>query len=94
MKKISLSDYGPIISTEKEGSDIYNMIKNELENDSIQLDMSSIVSMTTYCAKQIFGKLYDDLGAENFFDKIQIKNATDSVKLTIRLGITMYISRK
>ena len=94
MKNISLQKYGPIISTDKEGSVIYEMINNELKNDSVQLDMSGIVSMTTYCAKQIFGKLYNDLGPEQFFERIQIKNASDSVKLTIRLGITMYDSDK
>ena len=94
MKNISLQAYGPIISTEKEGLSIYEMINNELKKDSVQLDMSGIVSMTTYCAKQIFGKLYNDLGAEKFFEQIQIKNASDSVKLTIRLGITMYDSDK
>jgi hypothetical protein len=43
--------------------------------------------MATFNAKQIFGKLYLELGANEFFEKLEIKNASDDLKLIIRLGI-------
>ena len=43
--------------------------------------------MATFCAKQIFGKLYMELNPDVFFSNIKIKNANDDVKLIIRMGI-------
>ena len=43
--------------------------------------------MATFCAKQIFGKLYVDLGSENFFERIEILNASDDLKSIIKIGI-------
>jgi hypothetical protein len=88
MKTISLDEYGPIISTKELGNKILEIIKEGLKsNDKIQLDLKSIRSMATFCAKQIFGKLYIDLGAENFFEKIEIQNASDDLKSIIKIGI-------
>lgn len=43
--------------------------------------------MATFCAKQIFGKLYIDLTPSVFYNNIKIIRATEDVKLIIRLGI-------
>ena len=88
MKSISLNQYAPIISDEVAGAEILKKIQDLLSTEEIvTIDMNEIKSMATFCSKQIFGKLYLELGAEKFFNRIEIKNATDNVKTIIRIGI-------
>ncbi|KOY86046.1 hypothetical protein AD998_07710 [bacterium 336/3] len=95
MKHLELKTFGVIISTETIGRDIYNLINESIstDNESIStdneviIDMDGIKSMATFCAKQIFGRLYIELGAEKFYTKISIKNATDDIKTIIQIGI-------
>ena len=88
MKIIDLQKYAPIISDDKAGDNILNEIIESLKTDDvISIDMKDIKSMATYSAKQIFGKLYSNLGPEDFFNRIEIRNATDNVKTIIRIGI-------
>lgn len=91
-KNILLDEFAPIISSKESGSIIYNRIKdaNPQENE-ITIDMRNIKSMATYCAKQIFGRLYVELGQSTFSKNIIIKNASDNVKLIIQLGIRFAI---
>ena len=59
MNTIDLKDFGPIISDKETGNRIYDLIKEKNPNSSVvQIDMESIKSMATFCAKQIFGRLY------------------------------------
>lgn len=86
--KIELRKYGTIISDQESGLIIYNEIKTILNSDkSCVVDCSNVKSMATYNAKQIFGKLYLELGSEVFFEKIEIKSASDDLQLIIMLGI-------
>lgn len=86
--KIELKEFGLIISDQSSGKIIYDKIKQQIEsNNKCIVDFQDIKSMATYNAKQIFGKLYLELGSNNFFDKIEIKNASEDLKLIIRLGI-------
>lgn len=86
--KIQLEKYGLIISDQELGNEIFSEISNILKSNSkCIVDFQNVKSMATFNAKQIFGKLYLDLGAAVFFSKIEIKNATDDLKLIIRLGI-------
>lgn len=88
MKVITLEKYSPIISAKEDGDAIFNLINEALLVDSkIELDLGPIKSMATFCAKQIFGRLYLKLGSQNFFNAIVIKNATDDLKTIIRIGI-------
>lgn len=88
MKEINLDKYSPIISDKGIGDEIFNLIKKELEvQEVVSLDMSRIKSMATFCAKQIFGKLYMEIGSEAFFNKLHIKNASDDLKVIIKVGI-------
>lgn len=88
MGKISFNNYGPIVSTKESGNQILNEIRKSLgANQNVQLDLKAIRSMATFCAKQIFGQLYVELGAESFFDRIQILNASDDLKSIIKIGI-------
>ena len=88
MKTIDLSQYGPIIGSKTIGDEIYLLIKNELaKNDKVSIELEKIKSMATFCAKQIFGRLYIEMGSESFFDKIVIKGADNDLKTIIQIGI-------
>lgn len=88
MKNISLDDFGPIISTKESGNKILSLITDSLKtNPKVSVDLGKIRSMATFCAKQIFGKLYVTLGAEKFFENIEIVNASDDLKSIIKIGI-------
>ena len=86
--KIELKKYGLIISDQDSGKIIYEKIKQEISlHSKCIVDFLDVKSMATYNAKQIFGKLYLELGSNDFFEKIEIKNASEDLKLIIRLGI-------
>lgn len=88
MTTLNLEKYGPIVSDKIIGNDIYNLIKSTLsKNNSINIDLTSIKSMATFNAKQIFGRLYLELGSNDFFDKIQLSNASEDLKIIIQIGI-------
>jgi len=88
MKTIDLSKYSPIISDKGIGEEIYNTIKKGLEsNETLTVDMTGIRSMATFCAKQIFGKLYLEIGANSFFERLILKNASNDLKAIIKVGI-------
>lgn len=84
---IDLSEYGPVIGDSVVASEIYHKIYSVVRNTSVVIDMAGVKLMATFCAKQIFGKLYLELGPNDFYDKIQIKNASDNIKTTIGIGI-------
>jgi hypothetical protein len=95
MNTIDLKKYSPIISDRTTGEKIYTEImKNEPSKNRVTIDMSSIKSMATFCAKQIFGKLYIELGSESFFKNIIIKGASDDVQSIIKLGIRFAVENR
>lgn len=85
---MKLDKYGPIISSQEAGEEIYTEIKESLKkHEKISIDLKRIQTMATFCAKQIFGKLYLELKPETFFEKIQLVNVNNDLKVIIRLGI-------
>lgn len=85
---IKLSNYGIIISSKSTGEEIYNDIKSKLDsNESVTIDFGGIKSMATFCAKQIFGRLYIEMGGRSFFEKIKMVNADNDLKTIIEIGI-------
>lgn len=87
MMEILLNQYAPVISDEQTGENIYNDIKSALAQGEVVVDMTNVKSMATFCAKQIFGRLYRELGSEEFYSMVKIKNANDDIKVIIRMGI-------
>lgn len=88
MRNLNLSKYAPIISSKSVGEEIYNRIQQELKGgESITIELYDIKSMATFCAKQIFGRLYVNLGSQRFFEKIILKGADDDLKTIIQIGI-------
>lgn len=85
---IDLKKYGPLLSDKKIGNEIYQEIKNNLNTANIiNIDFKNITSMATFCAKQIFGKLYIEMGSEKFFERIKLMNANEDLKIIIKMGI-------
>ena len=85
---IYLEKFGPIISDKRIGEEIFSQIIEILEKENeITVDLTGILSMATFCAKQVFGKLYIELGSEKFFSSIKIKNASSDIKMIINMGI-------
>lgn len=88
MRNIELNTYGPIIGSKTVGDEIYTLIKKELERPgSLTINVHGIKSMATFCAKQIFGRLYIELGSNLFFERIFIKGADADLKTIIQIGI-------
>lgn len=95
MSTISLKEYAPIICDKNIASTVYNTIKSALpDQNSITIDMGGIISMTTYCAKMIFGSLYIELGSDTFFKNVILKNASDDIQLIIKMGISSAIEQQ
>jgi hypothetical protein len=89
METISLNKYAPLITRRELGGEIYSLIRNGLDkSDQVEVSMTHIVSMTTFCAKQIFGRLYVELGREEYRRRIHLVNLSDDVNFIIRIGIT------
>lgn len=84
---INLADYGSNITNEIIGEEIYNRIVQNIEADIIELNFNGIKVMTTFCAKQIFGRLLHELGSEVFFKKFSFINADDNIQYIISVGI-------
>lgn len=91
---VDLKKWGPVISDREIGEEVYNAIKAQLQNGSVSIDFKDVISMATYNAKQIFGKLYIELGAEKFFKSIEMRNVNQDLKLIIKMGIESAIEEK
>lgn len=87
-KTIDLSQYAPIISDKVIGLEIYDKIK-ELDpaQNKVIVDFMEIKAMTTFCAKQIFGRLYVELTSSVFYNNVILKNVTEDVKFSINYGV-------
>lgn len=88
MNTISLDDYGPVISDREVGNRIYELIKSRVTSgEKVEVDMKAIQSMATYCAKQIFGALYVELGSKVFYENVFLKNANNDIRIIVNIGI-------
>lgn len=88
MTTINLSKYAPIISDKSVGEDIYHTIlEAEPQMQEVEINMQGVISMTTYCAKQIFGRLYNQLGANLFGKNVKFKGVSNDLLLIIKMGI-------
>ena len=90
-KKISLTNYAPVISTKEQGARLLAEIceSNPRENQII-IDFSHIMTMTTFVAKQVFGQLYKDLGKQVFFNNIKFRNTTPGISMILKIGISSF----
>lgn len=85
---LKLDQYGPVLAENSKAEEILLRVKEELrQQNSVIVDVSNIKLMQTRCARLIFGSLYLELGAENFYKRIQIQGATPNIRTVILAGI-------
>lgn len=85
---VDLGDYGSAIVDKVTGAEIYSRLKSMLNaNYIVTVKLSRTVTMATFCAKQIFGRLYLELGAENFFKRVLLTDASSELRYIITTGI-------
>ena len=86
--KIKLSEFSTVIANSEIGEEIYLSLKKLLnKKDNIELDFDNVSVMTTFTAKQIFGRLYIELGSEDFYKKFAFKNTSNDLKIIIQNSI-------
>lgn len=84
MKTISLSKYGPTITNDSVAAEIFSLILLEgVENNVVQIDLEGIITMTTKCAKAIFGHLYRELGVSKYYQNVILINYTSTLEMII-----------
>lgn len=87
-KTISLKHYAPVISDKEIGAEILTNIRNLNPRDNVvYISMMGIISLTTFCAKQIFGSLYEELGETLYRSNIHITDTTPDIDLIIDMGL-------
>ncbi|WP_396151088.1 hypothetical protein [Flavobacterium sp.] len=91
MKNLILSSFGNVIATDEKSSEIYNHIKNLInQGDSIKIDAKN-VTISTKSSRLIFGKLYKELTSKVFLEKIFIENASTIFMFSVNEGISTEI---
>ena len=88
METIHLNTYGLVISDSTLGESIHSDIMQALQgSEVVGIDFTDVISMATFCSKQIFGTIYKELGPHTFFSRIRIINAEEPMRIIVRLGI-------
>ena len=88
--RLMMDRFQNIVTRKVNGEEVYNLIKEHIsKGEVIIVDFSGIDTMTTYFAKQVFGKLYTELGPEEFdnWRKIDEDKMSPDVDLVLRIGI-------
>ncbi len=87
MVEVNLNKYGTVINTERLGEQCYHDIMKENPRDNqVLVRMKQVVSMTTTRAKQIFGRIYKEIGEEKFTKNI-VLDCSDGVYIIIEMGL-------
>lgn len=74
MIEISLDKYAPLINNEHIAKEIYQkIIDADPINNEILIRMEKIISIDCHNILNIFGELYDYLGADKFHENIILK---------------------
>lgn len=75
-----------IIQAEQTADRIYEDLSAILQDDTLQIDLSNIMYITTNCMRRIIGHLYRDCGSEEtFFEKISTINVNKKISSIIEL---------
>lgn len=83
---VKLSEFGKSLGSRVLGKEVSNMIDFEKE-DEIILDFDEVKMITSSFADEVVGKNCTKLGLYNFFDKVQIVNASEPIKLILKKAI-------
>lgn len=90
MNLVEIKKYGPVISSDIVAMDIYREISSLIKNgdDKITIDFDGVTAFSTYCARQIFGEIFAEIGKDSFINKLSLINANGSVKSVITEAVS------
>ena len=83
---VKLKDFGTSLGGRVLGKEVSNMIDFEKE-DEIILDFQDVKMVTSSFADEVIGKNCARLGLHNFFNKVQIINTSEQIKLILKKAI-------
>ena len=93
--RLQMNRFRSVVMKKVDGESVYQEIKEHIDNgDIVIIDFTGIDTMTTYFAKQVFGKLYVELGSVKFAEVIKFEKdrMTSDVELVLKIGIAGAIS--
>ena len=88
--RIQMKNYKHLVIRKVDGQEVYNDIKGHINNgENVVVDFDEIDTMTTFFAKQVFGRLYVEMGPEDFSKRIKFdkKHMSEDVDLVLSIGI-------
>ena len=83
---VKLKEFGTSVGSRVLGKEVSNMINFEKEGEVI-LDFNGVKMVTSSFADEVVGKNCAKLGLHNFFDKVQIVNTSEQIKLILKKAI-------
>lgn len=83
---VDLKEFGTSLGSRVLGKEVSNMIDFGKE-DEIILDFQDVKMVTSSFADEVVGKNCAKLGLHNFFDKVQIINTSEQIKLILKKAI-------
>lgn len=83
---VKLKEFGTSLGSRVLGKEVSNMIGFEKE-DEVILDFENVKMVTSSFADEVVGKNCAKLGLHNFFDKVQIINTSEQIKLILKKAI-------
>jgi hypothetical protein len=83
---VNLKEFGTSLGSRVLGKEVSNMINFEKE-DEIILDFNGVKMVTSSFADEVVGKNCAKFGLHNFFNKVQIVNTSEQIKLILKKAI-------
>lgn len=83
---VKLKEFGTSLGSRVLGKEVSNMINFEKE-DEIILDFDEVKMITSSFADEVIGKNCTKLGPYNFFQKVQVINTSEQIKLILKKAI-------
>lgn len=87
MTILKMKEYGISIDSDDQCDKVVKQINTLLSSGKVEIDFNDVVSITTYSAKSIFGRIYIQLGEKKFYENIIISKANEDFKIIIQEGI-------
>lgn len=82
---IHLLDLGEPMSTRQMGAEARTKLETALSQaDTVEVDFGGANGMTPSFADEVFGKLMDSIGPDNFRKRISLVNVPDRIKSLLR----------
>lgn len=83
---VKLKEFGTSLGSRVLGKEVSNLIDFEKEKEII-LDFDEVKMVTSSFADEVVGKNCARLGLHNFFNKVQIINTSEQIKLILKKAI-------